>query len=157
MYGRPCVSHLIVVRTLFDARSFSVAAPTIWNCQLSKCVPSLAPSSVTRGLPANLAASFHASDLPLADRRARLEIIFLYSRTYLPSVLWRCWLGGRKGIRPVKNLSGGVLAWVLGPVGRGADLHMAQLMPLPLAMSCSSKSNLVVPSWFYFSGTGSPG
>jgi len=29
-----------------------------------------------------------------------------------PSVLWRCWLGGRKGIRPVKNLSGGVLAWL---------------------------------------------
>ena len=25
----------------------------------------------------------------------------------LPSVLWHCWLGGRKGIRPVKN-------WVLG-------------------------------------------
>ena len=22
---------------------------------------------------------------------------------WLPSVLWRCWLGGRKGIRPVKN------------------------------------------------------
>ena len=22
---------------------------------------------------------------------------------YVPSVLWRCWLGGRKGIRPVKN------------------------------------------------------
>jgi len=21
----------------------------------------------------------------------------------LPSVLWCCWLGGRKGIRPVKN------------------------------------------------------
>ena len=29
-----------------------------------------------------------------------------------PSVLWRCWLGGRKGIRPVKNLSGVVLAWL---------------------------------------------
>ena len=27
----------------------------------------------------------------------------------VPSVLWRCWLGGRKGIRPVKKLSGGVL------------------------------------------------
>jgi len=25
------------------------------------------------------------------------------SRTSVPSVLWRCWLGGRKGIRPVKN------------------------------------------------------
>jgi len=24
----------------------------------------------------------------------------------------RCWLGGRKGIRPVKNKSGGVLAWL---------------------------------------------
>ena len=30
----------------------------------------------------------------------------------LPAVLWRCWLGGRKGIRPVKKLSGGVLAWL---------------------------------------------
>ena len=30
----------------------------------------------------------------------------------VPSVLWLCWLGGRKGIRPVKNLSGGVLAWL---------------------------------------------
>jgi len=29
-----------------------------------------------------------------------------------------------------------------------ADLHMAQLMPLPLTISCSSKSRLVLPSWF---------
>jgi len=55
----------------------------------------------------------------------------------LPSVLWCCWLGGRKGIRPVKN-------WVMGCwlgylLGRGADLHMAQLMPLPLTVSCFSK------------------
>ena len=26
---------------------------------------------------------------------------------FIPSVLWHCWLGGRKGIRPVKN-------WVVG-------------------------------------------
>ena len=36
---------------------------------------------------------------------------FIWSETQLklsqPSVLWRCWLGGRKGIRPVKN-------WVVG-------------------------------------------
>jgi len=31
---------------------------------------------------------------------------------WLPSVLWLCWLGGRKGIRPVKKLSGEVLAWL---------------------------------------------
>jgi len=30
---------------------------------------------------------------------------------------------------------------------QGADLHMAQLMPLPLTISCSSKSRLVLPSW----------
>jgi len=56
-------------------------------------------------------------------------------------VLWRCWLGGRKGIRPVKKLEW----WDAGMViclGQGAGLHMAQLMPLPLAIYCSSKSRL---------------
>jgi len=32
-------------------------------------------------------------------------------------------------------LSGGLLAWL----ERGADLHMTQLMPLPLTVSCFSK------------------
>ena len=31
---------------------------------------------------------------------------------FLPSVLWRCWLGGRKGIWPVKNWVVGVLVWL---------------------------------------------
>ena len=35
----------------------------------------------------------------------------LFNNT-LPSVLLRCWLVGRKGIRPVKKLSGEVLAWL---------------------------------------------
>jgi len=59
-----------------------------------------------------------------------------YVNGLIPSVLWRCWLGDRKGIRPVKN-------WVVGCwhgcLERGADLHMAQLMPLPLTVSCFSK------------------
>jgi len=42
----------------------------------------------------------------------------------------------------VKKLSGGKLAWLC--MGQGADLHMAQLMPLPLTISCSSKSRLVL-------------
>jgi len=41
-------------------------------------------------------------------------------------------------------------------LGRGADLHMAQLMPLPLTVSCSSKSTLVLPSWYWLT-QGSPG
>jgi len=28
------------------------------------------------------------------------------------------------------------------------DLHMAQLMPLPLTVSCSVKSRLVLPFWY---------
>jgi len=72
--------------------------------------------------------------------RHRSVIFFYCCILYIPSVLWRCWLGGRKGIRPVNN-------WVLGWLGagvvvcldRGADLHMTQLMPLPLTVSCFSK------------------
>jgi len=69
-------------------------------------------------------------------------IVHYVCNVCLPSVLWRCWLGGRKGIQPVKN-------WVVGCwrgyLGWGADLHMAQQMPLQLTISCSSKSRLVLP------------
>jgi len=46
-------------------------------------------------------------------------------------------LGGRKGIRPVKTEWWG--AGVVICLERGADLQMAQVMPLPLTVSCSSK------------------
>ena len=54
-------------------------------------------------------------------------------------MLCRCLLGGRKGIRLVKNW---VVEWGASMgicLGRGADLHMAQLMPLPPTASCFSK------------------
>jgi len=46
-------------------------------------------------------------------------------------------LGGRKGIRPVKTewWSAGVVICLV----QGAEFHMAQLMPLPLTVSCFSK------------------
>jgi len=56
---------------------------------------------------------------------------------HLPSVVWHSWLGSRKGIRPVKTERWG--AGVVGCLEQGADLHMAQLMPLPLTVSCFSK------------------
>ena len=46
-------------------------------------------------------------------------------------------MGSRKGIRPVKTEWWG--ADVVICLERGADLHMAQLMPLPLTVSCFSK------------------
>jgi len=78
--------------------------------------------------------------------------LFLQSYAYsLPSVLWRCWLGGRKGIRPVKTEWWG--AGMVICLELGADLHMAQLIPLPLTVSCFIKIQI----GFYLSGTGSPG
>ena len=52
-------------------------------------------------------------------------------------MLWRCWLGGRKGIRPVKNWV--VRCWCGYLSGAWCRLAHAQLMPLPLTISCSSK------------------
>jgi len=56
---------------------------------------------------------------------------------YLPSVLWCCWLGDRKSIRPVTIEWCGV--GVVICLERGADLHTGQLMPLPLSISCFSE------------------
>ena len=65
-----------------------------------------------------------------------------------------CWLGGRKGIRPVKTEW-----WDAGMViclERGADLHMAQLMPLPLTVSCFSKIQIGF-TFLVLAHLGSPG
>ena len=65
----------------------------------------------------------------------------------LPSVVWRCWLGGRKGIRPVKNGSGGVLAWlsVWSKVQTCIWPSWCHCHSLSLA---SVKSRLVWPFWY---------
>jgi len=59
-------------------------------------------------------------------------------------------VGRQEGHPACKKLSGEVLVWFFR-LKRGADLHMAQLMPLPLTVSCFSKIQIG------FAGTGSPG
>ena len=50
---------------------------------------------------------------------------------------------GRKGIRPVQTEWWGAgVSGVVICLERGADLHMAQLMPLPLTVSCFSKMQI---------------
>jgi len=44
--------------------------------------------------------------------------------------LWRCWLGGRKGIRPIKTEWWGVGMVICLECGAN-NLHMVKLMPLP--------------------------
>jgi len=65
-------------------------------------------------------------------------------------------VGQQEGHPACKKLSGGKPTMVIC-LERGADLHIAQLMPLPLNISCSSKSRLVLPEWFCFSGASLPG
>ena len=65
----------------------------------------------------------------------------------LPSVLWRCWLGGRKGIRHVKN--GAVGCW-RGYLS-GARCRLAYGPADATATHClllQHKSRLVLPFWY---------
>ena len=69
----------------------------------------------------------------------------------LPSVLWHCWLGARKSIRPVKTEWWGV--GVVIYLERRADcLHIVQLMPLhpktPSSLA-SFKCKLVLPFLYH--------
>ena len=66
---------------------------------------------------------------------------------FLPSVLRHCWLGGRKGVRPVKKLSSEVLAWL-------SVWSEVQTCIWPSRFHCHSlslasvKSKLVLPFWY---------
>jgi len=95
------------------------------------------------------------------------NIIYKYSYKFAFSALTLL-VGQREGHPACKKLRGGVLVWLsvwsevqtcIWPswwwgagmvicLERGADLHMAQLMPLPLTVSCSVKSRLVLPFWY---------
>jgi len=55
-------------------------------------------------------------------------------------------VGGRNGNRPVKNCVVG--AGMVICLGWGADLHMAQLIPLPLTVSCFNKIQ-IIPFWYW--------
>jgi len=67
----------------------------------------------------------HVSRKVVNEFHEILELILDSLMSLVPSVLWRCWLGGRKGIRPVKNcvvgywhgyLSGARCRLAYGPV-----------------------------------------
>ena len=63
-------------------------------------------------------------------------------------------MGGRKGIRPVKTEQWG--AGMVICLEQGADLHMAQLMLLPLTISCSSNIQIGF-TFLVLAHLGSPG
>jgi len=77
-----------------------------------------------------------------------LCISFLLINRYLPSVLWRCCFGGRKGIWPVKTEWWGVGMWlsVWSEVQTCIWPYWCHCHSLSLA---SVKSRLVLPFWYW--------
>jgi len=73
----------------------------------------------------------------------------------VPSVLSHRCVGSRKGIRSVKNLNGGMLAWLL--VCLWVKVRW-QICIRPSWRHCHSLSLAAVnPDWVYLSGAGLPG
>jgi len=56
----------------------------------------------------------------------------------VPSVLWRCWLGGRKGIRPVKTRSSAIFHW---PCDVSCQLRSCQLPCNSAETTCTTVLN----------------
>ena len=84
-----------------------------------------------------------------AARRNNIDEYWMnIQHAFSPSVLGRCWLGGTKGIRSVKKLSGGVLAWL-------SVCSEVQTCTWPSWRHCHSlslasvKSRLVLPFWYW--------
>ena len=85
------------------------------------------------------------TDRPRKRRRGKFVSVVMW--WLLPSVLWRCWLGGRKGIRPVKKLSGGLPAWL--SVGSEVQTCIWPSWCHCHSLSLASvKSRLVLPFWY---------
>ena len=83
----------------------------------------------------------HASTPPLSFLQAICSCAFInkLNQSPLPLVLWHCWLGGRKGIRSVKN-------WVVG-------CWHGYLSGARCRLACGPAD---ATDWFYLSGTGLP-
>ena len=109
-------------------------------------VPTLSETSCWNRLTSELRA-FCTSSATIGAATASMGWHTPPFRLYhVPSVPWRCWLGGRKGIRPVK-LSGWLLAWL-------SVWSQVQTCIWPSWCHCHSlslasvKSRLVLPFWY---------
>ena len=97
-------------------------------------------------------SSYKTSDSALANccYNNYVHLIKITVPKQVPSVLWRCQLGSRKGTRPVKN-------WVVGcwhGYLSGVRCRLAYGPADATAAHCLLLQKN--PDWFYLSGTGLP-
>ena len=130
----------------------SAPGPTLGN-EYGKSLPFLMPLLVFL-FEFYFASSDHSQHIVTLDYCSLYKYPYLLSYFCLQCFDTVGWVAGRAS-EACKKMSGGVLAW-LSCLERGAYLHMAQLMPLPLTVSCFSKIQngfiLLVPAH-----PGSPG
>jgi len=116
----------------------NVALPAFAVCCCSNWLLSFLPAGLTA---ANLQQHDGLIDTTQFHRLSSAYCVCL--------MLWCCWLGGRKGIRPVKN-------WVVG-CWRGYMSGEVQTCIWPSWCHCHSlslasvKSRLVLPFWYWLS------
>ena len=78
----------------------------------------------------------------------RIHIYMPSYTLYMPSVLWRCWLGGRKGIRPVKNMmDGGGRHWLVRMEWCPLPIRIVSVSAsVNLPFTIKSRSSLLAPA-----------
>jgi len=112
----------------------------------------LAKDSEVRGKPLQLGRTYHSRTTlrktKTAGKATGNHPGKCVIRETLPSVLWHCWLGGMKSIRPVKN--GGWWRWALVSPDAVAPSRM-------VGVSASVNLPLHHKVQTFSSGTGSPG
>ena len=89
------------------------------------------------------------SPSPAIERKHSHSMIQCLCVCFLPSVLWHCWLGDRKRIRPLKDM-GAWWRWaLLSPDG----VVPIQMVGVPASVNLPLHHKVQK----FFSGTGSPG
>jgi len=76
-----------------------------------------------------------------------VEFMMFACSAFIPPVFWRCWLGGRKGIWPVKNRVLGCWCGYLSGARCRLAYGAANATATHLSLA-SVKSRLVLPFWY---------
>jgi len=113
--------------------------------------------------PKQVSASFVASNNPKMQTVHYTEYVecWITLKYLIPSVLWRCWLGGRKGTRPVKTEwwgTGMLICLERGaycPVNATATPSLAFVFYRPDALPATQSTQIIhiiyKPMWIYWS------
>jgi len=131
--GRQISLILALLLLLFERRR---EVTTLWRCTNAFIINTQTARHTRVCLSAIISLELHVRSSPN---------FFCVLPMDVPSVLWRCWLGDSKGIRPVR-----VVGYWRGYLSRARCriVHMASLCHCHSLSLASIKSRLVLPFWY---------